>query len=148
MHQTDQYERKGTCACCFEPLGVATTGLIREHATQDRGEEEACAGSWFKPLEESTEGLEWMIWRVSERLGTNREWLDRKNDLKALSYGVHEVGKVVMKTIERDHPGWDRVLAAWTRLVEARVGDDERQLSYLKHRLARHVTARATSLEL
>ena len=136
---------RGTCSCCFRDTAVLDTGRMAHHGYQRPGDgyqSASCAGVRFPPLEASTEGLEWLIWSTSEKLGTDRERLSRRDEMTTITYEAHEKGKLVPRKISRGEEGWDKVLRAWTRMTENAVQSGERQLDHLEGELetwrARH----------
>ncbi|MCE6959217.1 hypothetical protein LAZ40_09150 [Cereibacter sphaeroides] len=129
---------RGTCSCCFRDIAVVPTGKMAHHGYERPGygtQTSSCAGIRFKPLEVSLEGLEWLIWSVSEEIGKIRERLARKDEMTVIHYDGHERGRLVPKRIERHEEGWDRVFRAWTRSTEAALGNTERHLADLETRL-------------
>jgi hypothetical protein len=140
---------RGTCSCCFRDTAVNDTGRMAHHGYErpgDGAQSPSCAGVRFPPLEVSTEGLEWLIWSTSEKLGADRERLDRRDEMNTITYQAHDKGRLVPKTITRGEEGWDRVLRAWTRMMEHTVQTGERQLTHFETELetwrARHAPAK------
>lgn len=141
---------RGTCSCCFRDTAVIDTGRMAHHGYERPGDgyqSASCAGVRFPPLEVSTEGLEWLVWSTSEKLGADRERLDRRDEMNTITYEAHEKGRLVPRTIRQGEEGWDRVLRAWTRMMEHAVQTGERQLDHLEKELetwrARHAPAKA-----
>lgn len=138
-------QQRGTCSCCFRDTAVIETGRMAHHGYQRPGDgyqSASCAGVRFPPLEVSTEGLEWLIWSTSEKLGADRERLSRREEMTSITYETHEKGRLVPRMISRGEEGWDKVLRAWTRMMEHAVQSGERQLDHLEGELetwrARH----------
>jgi hypothetical protein len=136
---------RGTCSCCLWDTAVIDTGRMAHHGYQRPGDgvqSASCAGVRFPPLEVSTEGLEWLVWTTSERLGADRERLSRQDKMNTITYEAHEGGKLVPRTIARCEAGWDKTFRAWTRMTEHAVRTGERQLDHLESELetwrARH----------
>jgi hypothetical protein len=140
---------RGTCSCCFRDTTVLDTGRMAHHGYQRPGDgyqSASCSGVRFLPLEVSTEGLEWLVWTVSEKLGADRERLSRRDEMNTITYEAHEKGKLVPRKISRGEEGWDKTFRAWTRMMEHAVQTGERQLDHLEGELetwrARHALAK------
>jgi len=140
---------RGTCSCCFRDTAVIETGRMAHHGYErpgDGAQSPSCAGVRFPPLEVSTEGLEWLVWSTSEKLGADRERLDRRDEMNTITYEAHERGRLVPRTIRQGEEGWDRVLRAWTRMMEHTIQTGERQLTHFEAELetwrARHAPAK------
>jgi hypothetical protein len=136
---------RGTCSCCFRDTAIIETGRMAHHGYERPGDgvqSPSCAGVRFPPLEVSTEGLEWLVWSTSEKLGADRERLERRDEMNSITYQAHDKGRLVPKTITRGEEGWDRVLRAWTRMMEHAIQSGERRLDHLEGELetwrARH----------
>lgn len=129
---------RGTCSCCFRDTAVIDTGRMAHHGYQRPGDgyqSASCAGVRFPPLEVSTEGLEWLIWSTSEKLGTDRERLSRRDEMTTITYEAHEKGKLVPRKVSRGEEGWDKTFRAWTRMMEHAVQSGERLLDHLEGEL-------------
>jgi hypothetical protein len=141
-------QHRGTCSCCFRDVAVGELGRMAHHGYQRPGDgyqSASCAGVRFPPLEVSTEGLEWLVWTTSERLGVDRERLYRRDEMSTITYDVHEKGKLVPRKISRGEGGWDKTFRAWTRMMEHTVRTGEQQLDHFEVELetwrARHAPA-------
>ena len=140
---------RGTCSCCFRDTAVIDTGRMAHHGYERPGggyQSASCAGVRFPPLEVSTEGLEWLVWSTSEKLGADRERLGRRDEMNTIIYEAHENGRLVPRTIRQGEERWDKVLRAWTRMMEHAVQTGERQLDHFEKELetwrARHAPAK------
>lgn len=132
-------QERGTCSCCFRSIAVVPTGKMAHHGYERPGDgyqTSSCSGVRFKPLEVSTEGLEWLIWSVSEKLGALRERFERRDELTRLSFTVREKGRVVPKTVEKGEPDWDRRFREWERATHFAIGGHEGYLVEIEKRLA------------
>jgi hypothetical protein len=131
-------QQRGTCSCCFRDTAVIETGHMAHHGYKrpgDGAQSPSCAGIRFPPLEVSTEGLEWLVWSTSERLWADRERLSRRDEMSTITYEAHEKGKLVPRKISKGEEGWDKVLRAWTRMMEHAVQSGERLLDHLEGEL-------------
>jgi hypothetical protein len=140
---------RGTCSCCFRDTAVIETGRMAHHGYErpgDGAQSASCAGVRFRPLEVSTEGLEWLVWSTSEKLGADRERLSLLDEMSTITYQAHDEGRLVPRTITRGEEGWDKTLRAWTRMMEHTVQTGERQLDHCEAQLetwrARHAPAK------
>lgn len=126
-----------TCPVCFRSIAVQR-GTMAHHGYQRPGQgwqTASCPGIRFKPLEVSSEGLEWLIATLRERLGklknaianqaTQPEFLLAKRTYS----GKHE-------KITRDDPLWSRVFARHLAEIESEMGSLERELPMLDKKLA------------
>lgn len=138
-------QERGTCSCCFRSIAVTAAGRMAHHGYERPGygvQTSSCSGVRFPPLEVSTEGLEWLIWSVSERRDGLRERLERKDEMESLTFTVRrrvpEAGGRVLEvpqTIRRGAPDWDRRLAEWERAMSAALRQTEHHLEDLEARL-------------
>lgn len=126
-----------TCPVCFRSIAVLR-GTMAHHGYQRPGEgwqTASCPGIRFKPLEVSSEGLEWLIATLRKRLAdlkdahanqaTRPEYLMAKRTYN---------GKA--EKITRDDPLWKRVFARHIAEVESEMGGLERELPTLDKMLA------------
>jgi hypothetical protein len=132
-------QERGTCSCCFRSIAVVPTGRMAHHGYERPGygqQTSSCAGIRFRPLEVSTEGLEWLVWTVSERLGALRERHARRDEMTSLTYSVRERGRDVPRSISKGEPDWDRRFREWTRAIEFSIANTARHLEDAESRLA------------
>jgi len=141
-------QHRGTCSCCFRDTAVADLGRMAHHGYQrpgDGAQSPSCDGVRFPPLEVSTEGLEWLVWSTSEKLGADRERLSCRDEMSTITYEAHERGRLVPRKISLGEEGWDKVLRGWTRMMEHTVRTGEQQLNHFEAELetwrARHAPA-------
>lgn len=107
---------RATCSCCFRGIAVTPVGKMAHHGYQrpfEGYQTQSCDGTRFPPLEVSTEGLEWLIWKTEEHRDDLQDRIDRKDSLTKLTFSVREKGQVVRKSVEKWDPDWDRHFRSW-----------------------------------
>jgi len=107
---------RATCSCCFRGIAVTPVGKMAHHGYQrpfEGYQTQSCDGTRFPPLEVSTEGLEWLIWKTEEHRDELQDRIDRKDSLTKLTFSVREKGQVVRKSVEKGDPDWDRRFRSW-----------------------------------
>jgi len=96
-----------TCPCCLRQIAVGQDGNMVHHGFKRTGQgyqTQSCVGIRFKPLEESTEGLEWMVDSLKSQLARTEERIENKDNIQ--SFGVSDrSGKLTV--ISRGDENWD-----------------------------------------
>lgn len=127
-----------TCPVCFRHIAVKN-GIMVHHGYKrpTTGVQTAsCEGTRFKPLEVSSEGLEWLISSLRKRLVEIEHALDNQAIYpESLDY-VHR-GHI--KRITRNDPMWPKHFAGYTGKLKAEMYGIERELPVLDKKLANWV---------
>lgn len=125
-----------TCPVCFRPIAVLR-GTMAHHGYQRPGQgwqTASCPGIRFKPLEVSSEGLEWLIATLRERLaGLKYAHANQATHPEYLMAKRTHSGKA--EKITRDDPLWSRVFARHIAEIESEMGSLERELPMLDKKL-------------
>lgn len=125
-----------TCPVCFRPIAVLR-GTMAHHGYQRPGQgwqTASCPGIRFKPLEVSSEGLEWLIATLRERLaGLKYAHANQATPPEYLMAKRTHSGKA--EKITRDDPLWSRVFARHIAEIESEMGSLERELPMLDKKL-------------
>lgn len=125
-----------TCPVCFRPIAVLR-GTMAHHGYQRPGQgwqTASCPGIHFKPLEVSSEGLEWLIATLRERLaGLKYAHANQATHPEYLMAKRTHSGKA--EKITRDDPLWSRVFARHIAEIESEMGSLERELPMLDKKL-------------
>lgn len=126
-----------TCPVCFRPIAVLR-GTMAHHGYQRPGQgwqTASCPGIRFKPLEVSSEGLEWLIATLRERLaGLKNAHANQATHPEYLMAKRTYNGKA--EKITRDDPLWPRVFARHIAEIESEMESLERELPMLDKKLA------------
>lgn len=108
-----------TCPCCFRKIAVVH-GRMAHHGYQRPGggwQTASCPGIRFKPLEVSSEGLEWMIANFKEHLvGSQRAW--RRRDTLDMILVNRRSG---VQKVTPDMSEWDQEFRIWCANTESEI---------------------------
>lgn len=122
-----------TCPCCFRPIAVLGTTMAH-HGYRRPGtgwQTASCPGVRFKPLEMSSEGLEWLISILRSQLETARAaYRDRANKTCLPVLKMHKLVEVTTGS-----PEWAREFRQFVAALEYEIGGLERELPMLDTRL-------------
>lgn len=128
----------GTCSCCFRNIAVLqTTGVMAHHGYKrpmTGFQSASCPGIRFKPLEQSTQGLEWLIGYCKEQL------VEREDRLRA----APEVSELRWRAVSRQEPriitsydeAWPQALAKHIQSCELEVTQMRRTIEHLETNLS------------
>lgn len=126
-----------TCPVCIRPIAVLR-GTMAHHGYQRPGQGRqtaSCPGIRFKPLEVSSEGLEWLIATLRERLAGLKN-----SHANQATYPEFLIAKRTnndqAEKITRDDPMWQRLFARHIAEIESEIGGLERELPGLERLLA------------
>lgn len=126
-----------TCPVCFRRIAVLR-GTMAHHGYQRPGQgwqTASCPGIRFKPLEVSSEGLEWLIATLRERLaGLKNSHANQATHPEFLIAKRTYNGKA--EKITRDDPLWPRLFARHIAEIESEMESLERELPTLDKMLA------------
>lgn len=130
---------KKTCPCCFRPIAVVREKMAHHGYTRPgQGWQTAsCPGVRFKPLEVSSEGLEWLITTLRDRLKMVQESYrhrDKRDSLFVRKAGTGR--KIEFETITRESPSWARHFEALVAELKAEIRSLKGQLPMLERKLA------------
>lgn len=122
-----------TCPCCFRPIAVQN-GTMAHHGYERPGtgwQTASCPGVRFKPLEVSSEGLEWLISALRSKLESARA--SHKDRANKTSLSVLKMRKLVEVT--KGSPEWAREFKRFVAELEFEISGLERELPILDARL-------------
>lgn len=126
-----------TCPVCFRPIAVLR-GTMAHHGYQRPGQgwqTASCPGIRFKPLEVSSEGLEWLIGILREQLATLEVAYRNRNKKDSLM--VSKPGRMFeFETITKDSPEWKRHFDAFVAKLQSERKSLRRELPTLDKMLA------------
>lgn len=97
-----------TCPCCFRQIAVVR-GTMAHHGYRRPGpgrQTASCPGVRFAPLEDSLEGLEWLIGQTRRSLAAAQKAYDGRDALSSIP--VVERGK--LRDVTKSDPDWRLVL--------------------------------------
>lgn len=120
-----------TCPCCFHQIAKAKNGKMVHHGYQRPGngwQTSSCPGIRFKPLEESLEGLLWIIDETKKQLIKTQNLFDNKDSIETLIVVVRKVSKQIKKGEE----GWKTRFDQRVRDLEYEIKSLTRQVKYLE----------------
>lgn len=126
-----------TCPVCFRQIAVQGTTIAHHgYKRPSYGWQTAsCAGIRFKPLEQSSEGLEWLITTLQGRLsGLRGAIANQATEPEFLMVTSRARDKV--EVIKRADPSWKKVFARRIAEVESEIQQLEHELPILEHKLA------------
>ena len=124
-----------TCACCFRPIAVQS-GTMAHHGYERPGDgwqTASCAGIRFKPLEVSSEGLEWLISTLQSNLDVLKETYQHRDDKTSLIKLDRRTKQMV--EITRDQPQWKREFEHYVGTLRYKIDGLEQKLPELEKRL-------------
>lgn len=124
-----------TCPCCFRTIAVQRGTMAHHGYTRPRHgwQTSSCPGIRFKPLEVSSEGLEWLITALRTRLEFVRTELQNKDSIGHLIVTSRE-GKQVR--IEKGSEKWGRAFARHVGQLQTEAQGLEQELPELGKKLA------------
>lgn len=126
-----------TCPVCFRQIAVQQETMAHHgYRRPGHGRQTAsCPGIRFKPLEVSSEGLEWLIATLRMRLADLKDaYANQATRPESLMAKRSYNGKA--EKITRDDPLWPRLFARHIREIESEMGSLERELPKLDKMLA------------
>lgn len=132
-------KRVATCSCCFR--GVAVVGATMAHHGYQRpghGTQTAsCVGIRFGPLEDTLEGLEWLIGETETRIEKLEGSLARSGDMTEVSWLEQKGrrGPVERKTCRKGESEWPRRFGDYVRGLEADLRQTTASLGFLAEQL-------------
>lgn len=124
-----------TCPCCFRAIAVKTDKMFHHGYTRPfHGWQSAsCPGIQFRPLEVSSEGLEWLINVRRARLGVCEELYMRRHDRTSLLV-LNKHKKLVNITI--NSLAWTNEFKNYVFKLECEISALKSELPFLENRLA------------
>lgn len=126
-----------TCPVCLRAIAVQD-GTMAHHGYErpDHGRQTAsCPGIRFKPLEVSSEGLEWMIaYRRKQLDALKRDIANQDAVPKFLM--ARRAGTDISEKIDRDSPLWEKAFSRHLAEIRSEIGSIERILPILEAKLA------------
>lgn len=126
-----------TCPVCFRPIAVLREKMAH-HGYQRPGQgwqTASCPGIRFRPLEVSSEGLEWLIGTLRKRLATLEVAYRNRNKKDSLM--VCKPGrKVEFETITKESPQWKRHFDSFVAELQSEMRSLRRELPMLDKMLA------------
>ena len=126
-----------TCPVCFRSIAVLRERMAHHGYTRPgRGwQTSSCPGTRFKPLEVSSEGLEWLIATLRDRVATLKNALASQATHPEFLIAKRTYGGKPEK-ITRDDPLWPRLFAAHIRELQSEIRSIEHELPTLEKMLA------------
>ena len=126
-----------TCPCCFRSIAVLPSGLMADHGYTlpvHWGKTPSCPGRRFRPLEVSSDGVVFMIKKLSGDLKKiNEELVEAPSKTSIYRPPRTRAGKG--ETITRDSPEWDRAYRQYVGNLESTRRMVEDQLAMFEQRL-------------
>lgn len=125
-----------TCPVCFRAIAVVG-GVMAHHGFRRPGhgwQTQSCQGIRFKPLEVSSEGLEWLISALSNNLVHLTSMIENQATQPEFLL-AKRARNTPPERITRDDPLWSKVFDAHIRSTEAEIAQISRELPVLKTRL-------------
>lgn len=126
-----------TCPVCFRQIAVQR-GTMAHHGFERPGygsQTASCYGIRFKPLEVSSEGLEWLISWLQERLARARTALDNRATQPEVLL-VKRSYNGPMESVTRSDPAWKEAFRRHVAELRSEIGALERELPRLQKMLA------------
>jgi hypothetical protein len=126
-----------TCPVCFRGIAVVR-GTMAHHGYERPGigfQTASCPGVRFKPLEVSSEGLEWLIGSLRRNLAHAQESHLKRDALQTLHARRSIRGPV--EQITREDSLWPRVFADHVRRLENEINLLQQEIPVLAERLAK-----------
>lgn len=130
-----------TCPCCFRQIAVVS-GSMAHHGYQRPGygsQTASCAGIRFRPLEESSEGLEWLIQQTQQQLDSVTGAYATRGERTQLTV-LHDRKLVDVKI---DDPEWARAFQAFVYHTESEMRSLTEHLETCRQKLAKWEAWRA-----
>ena len=127
-----------TCPVCFRPIAVLHRGTMAHHGYRRPGhgwQTASCPGIQFKPLEVSSEGLEWLISSLRTRL-TALQHAQANQDTQPEFLMASRSSSGKAEKITRNDPLWPRAFKRHIAKVESEIRSLEHELPLLEKKLA------------
>lgn len=128
-------KKLGTCSCCFRQIAIMGEHMAH-HGYQRPGQgyqTASCAGIRFKPLEQSTAGLEWLITVTEQRINELQQQLANVDSIPNLMI-MKPRGQLATQ-ITRDMPEWPKALANHKNMLISQASQKQSDLVYFKKAL-------------
>lgn len=126
-----------TCPVCFRSIAVQR-GTMAHHGFQRPGfgsQTASCPGIRFKPLEVSSEGLEWLISTLQERLAGAHQAYDKRATCPEF-FLVRQNYNGPPVRVNRDDPLWPRAFKRHIAELQSEIRSLEHELPLLQKKLA------------
>lgn len=122
-----------TCPCCFREIAVQR-GTMAHHGYQRTKfmNTASCDGIRFRPLEESDEGLKWMIRKTSDALTNTKNQItgaDQVTVIKTLTNGFK------VTEVTKDMSNWEAAHKNWLANLISKERGLRRELDFLEKKL-------------
>jgi len=127
-----------TCAVCFRSIAVQRGGKMAHHGykrPQPGWQTSSCPGIRFKPLEVSSEGLEWLIDTLRKELAGYVSSYDRQDTYPEYLLAKRE-RKGPAEKIYRDDPLWPAIFKRHVAQLESWIERLKREIPNLEKKLA------------
>lgn len=132
---------KKTCPCCFRGIALQPGGFTMAHHGYRRPglgwQTASCPGVRFRPLEVSSEGLQWLVSTMKDRVHKLEDALNNpQSPLRPTRLPLPSRPGMPAQMIESGHPDWERMLFLWEkdkkqdlRMFQASLPDCEERLA-------------------
>lgn len=132
-----------TCAVCFRPIAVIR-GHMAHHGYRRTGfgfQTASCPGVNFKPLEVSTEGLEWLISSVRNQYEQAEMEFNQRFSKEEIEVAQGERGgeKGRVDKIVRGSAAWQEHFEAYVNRLVGRINRLKNELEYLDLKLKTYI---------
>jgi hypothetical protein len=126
-----------TCGVCFRKIALAgaTMALHGYKRPGSGGQTASCPGIRFRPLEVSSEGLEWLIDSLRRQLATSERALAAAPSLNTLSVPKHDKSGLKFEVITKGEPDWASAYRWHVWELESEIQSLKREVPRLETKL-------------